>query len=87
MSVTPLSVSVPVFSLGPVLARLALSPDAAAAADGDPGEPEAVAVDLVGGAAVLLDVLVAAVLVREAAQEGRARQAARDVANTVFAFS
>ena len=69
-----------------MLARLALSPDAAAT-DGDPGEPEAVAVDLVGGAAVLLDVLVAAVLVREAAQEGRARQAARDVVNTVFAFS
>ena len=75
-----------VFSLGPVLARLALSPDAAAA-HGDPGEPEAVAVDLVGGAAVLLDVLVAAVLVGEAAQERLARQAPRDVVNTVFASS
>ena len=39
------------------------------------------------GAAVLLDVLVAAVLIREAAQEGLARQAAGDVVNTVFAFS
>ena len=48
-------------SLWPGLAWLALPPDAAAA-DGDPGEPEAVAVDLVRGAAVLLDVLVAAVL-------------------------
>ena len=73
-------------SLGPALGGLPLPPDAAAA-DGDPGEPEAVAVDLVGGAAVLLDVLVAAVLVREAAQERLARQAPGDVVNTVFAFS
>ena len=76
-------------SLGPRpcgLAAPSLPPDAAAA-DGDPGEPEPVAVDLVGGAAVLLDVLVAAVLVGEAAQERLARQAPRDVVNTVFASS
>ena len=79
-------------SLGPrpgglLAATPPLPPDAAAAADGDPGEPEPVAVDLVGGAAVLLDVLVAAVLVGEAAQERLARQAPRDVVNTVFASS
>ena len=50
-------------------------------------ESESVAVDLVGGAAVLLDVLVTAVLVREAPEERLARQAPGDVANTVFAFS
>ena len=77
-------------SLGPCPGGLAAAPPLppdAAAADGDPGEPEPVAVDLVGGAAVLLDVLVAAVLVREAAQERLARQAPGDVVNTVFASS
>ena len=52
-----------------------------------PGEPGAGAEDLVRGAAVLLDVLVAAVLVGEAAKEGGAAQAARDVTDAVFAFS
>lgn len=51
-----------------------------------PVESGSRAVDLVGCTAVLLDVLVPAVLVREAPEEVLAREAARDVANTVFAF-
>ena len=39
-----------------------------------------------GGAAVLLDVLVSAVLVGETSEKGFAREASGDVANTVFAF-
>ena len=42
--------------------------------------------DLVGGAAVLLDVLVPAVLVGKTPKEGPAAHAASDVSNTVFAF-
>ncbi len=50
-----------------------------------PTSAASMAIDFVGGTAVLLDVLVPAVLIREATQERLAREAAGDVRDRVFA--